>query len=204
MQKSFNDLLYSSLDDKEDSLENTEICLISQEPLTNTHVKLSCSHQFNYQFIYNEVYNQIKNPPPTEIQRLKKFQFKCPYCRNIQNGVLPYHDELDHQKIIGINWPPRHIIKTDMCSYIFASGKRKGTPCNKMCYGKYCPSHKKIIERRISKKHISLSNKCSAFTKKGSPCSRNAKPLTNYCSQHYKSLNQNNICIPTENVVITI
>ena len=60
MQKSFNDLLFSSLDQEEDTLENTQICLISQEPLTKTHVKLTCSHQFNYQFIYNEVYNQLQ------------------------------------------------------------------------------------------------------------------------------------------------
>jgi hypothetical protein len=218
MQKSFNDLLFSSLDEEEDTLENTQICLISQEPLTKTHVKLSCSHQFNYPFIYNEVYNQIHKKPPTEILKLKRFQFKCPYCRNIENGVLPYHENIGIPKLIGVNWPPRHVIKVDNCEYLFASGKRKGLPCNKKCCGKYCLSHQKIIDRQKAKKNS--VTKCCAFTKKGTPCSRIAKSSNGkYCLQHFKSIQSNNsnfdfndkVCIEipkqgelNQNVVITI
>ena len=202
MQKSFNDLLFSSLDQEEDTLENTQICLISQEPLTQTHVKLSCSHQFNYKFIYNEVYNQIHKKPPTEIQKLKRFQFKCPYCRNIENGVLPYHENIGIPKLLGINWPPRYVIKIDNCTYKFASGKRKGQPCNKKCSGKYCLSHQKIIDRQTAKKN-SIA-KCCAFTKKGNPCSRIAKSSNGkYCLQHFKSIQSNN-SIPSFNDKVSI
>ena len=33
---------------------------------------------------------------------------------------------------------------TNVCSYVFKSGKNKGLKCDNMCVDKYCTRHKKI------------------------------------------------------------
>ena len=214
MQSCFNDLLSSSINNRDSDDENNEdICLISHETLDDSHVRLLCSHKFNYSFIYAEVFNQKFSSNHNEIQRLKKFQFKCPYCRTIQDGVLPSHPNFP--KTNTVNSPSTQIIKNSNCEYAFLSGKRKGLKCSKPCYGKYCNNNKKIIEKRNGKKIHSKLNEplCLAVTKKGTPCKRKA---TNkfLCSQHAKKLYEkkpkpnylNSTCIPapTTNVVITI
>ena len=50
-----------------------ETCLISNEQLNDTHIKLSCGHKFNYDCILNEIKTQkLKNR--LEIQKLKTKQ----------------------------------------------------------------------------------------------------------------------------------
>ena len=75
------------------------------------------------------------------MQKLSHYQIKCPYCRTIHNGVLPYRDNLYQNKLRGINWPPSKVLKTKKCTAIIKSGKRKGEPCNKWCVGKFCSRH---------------------------------------------------------------
>tara|TARA_B100000575_G_C23143606_1_gene666620 strand:+ start:16638 stop:17252 length:615 start_codon:yes stop_codon:yes gene_type:complete len=204
MQASFNELLKNSLENSDSDDDNEEICLISHEPLSSNHIKLSCSHKFNYKHIYKEVTQQKSGKNHLEVQKLKKFQFKCPYCRNIENGVLSWNSNFP--QVIGINWPPSQFIKPNFCKYAFKSGKKKGMLCNRKCVNDYCTSHEKIMVNRLQK----ASNnklKCKAITKKGTPCSRIAKSSNgNYCLQHFKSIESNKVCIqiPTENVVITI
>ena len=215
MQSIFNELLSSSLIDSDSSEENNEdICLISQETLEHDHVKLLCSHKFNYNFIYAEVLNQKLNPNHNEIQKLKKFQFKCPYCRTIQEGVLPSNSKFP--STFGINAPSTQVIKNSICEYVFVSGKKKNTTCSKKCYGKYCNAHKKIMDKR-AQKNILQSKQfiCTATTKKGTPCKRKARCIKKlYCMQHLKINDKNTnfptypnstcIPVPTTNVVITI
>ena len=145
MQSNFNDLLSSSINDDSDDENNDDICLISHETLDDTHVRLVCSHKFNYSFIYAEVVNQKFSSNHNEIQRLKKFQFKCPYCRRIQDGVLPSNPNFP--KTNTVNSPSNQIIKNSNCGYTFISGKRKGLKCSKPCYGNYCNNHKIIMHR---------------------------------------------------------
>ena len=99
------------------------------EPLEENFVTLECSHKFNYKDIYNEVHKQKTQPWHSEINKVKTTQLKCPYCRNIQTGLLPYRDGFS--KIKYVNWPPSLMMLPDTCGYIFASGKRKGQTCNK-------------------------------------------------------------------------
>ena len=219
MQASFNELLKTSLEnsDSEDEKENDNICLISHEPLTDGSIKLSCSHNFNYKNIYEEVIQQKSGKNHLEIQKLKKFQFKCPYCRNIENGVLFWHP--DFPQVEGVNWPPSHFIKPNFCKYIFKSGKKKNMLCNRKCHIDYCSTHQKIMDNRKYKLAHNSKLKCIAVTKKGTPCSRIAKSSNGkYCLQHFKCIQSNespkfgdNLCIkiPTDsdlhqNVVITI
>ncbi len=202
MQNIFNQMLTEE-SDEEASCENNNICLISQENLSENHVVLVCDHKFNYKYIYKEVYSQKFDINHNEIQKLSKFQFKCPYCRKIQNGVLPSHP--DFTDTYGVNCPPNMVIKTNNCCYIFASGKRKGQPCSKKCNLKYCSQHQKIMDKKIAKDVLKV--KCCAFTKKGHKCTRYAKSLDGkFCLQHDKQDKVNNKVYPvvTTNVVITI
>lgn len=217
MQTSFNDLLKTSLENPESDEDNNNICLISHEPLTNNHIKLSCSHKFIYKHIFNEVELQKNNPNLLEIQKLKKFQFKCPYCRSVENGVLPW--QAPFPQIYGINWPASQFIKINKCGYIFKSGKKKGKFCNSKCVDEYCKSHQRIIKNRNNKKTLNVKPsvqinkcKCQGITKKGTQCSRRPHAMTGgiYCMQHGKSYSQNipsplaQPFIPVENVIITI
>tara|TARA_B100000963_G_scaffold297600_1_gene269100 strand:- start:2463 stop:3359 length:897 start_codon:yes stop_codon:yes gene_type:complete len=145
---SFNDELMKLL--LEESIDNEETCLISGDKLEDNFVKLECSHKFNYKDIYNEVHKQKTQPWHSEINKVKTTQLKCPYCRNIQTGLLPFRE--GYSKVKYVNWPPSLMMLPDNCSYIFVSGKRKGQSCAKRCSGKYCLSHQKIILKREKKK----------------------------------------------------
>lgn len=148
---SFNDELMKMLQESYNTQdENIDICLISGEPLEENFVTLECSHKFNYKDIYNEVHKQKTQPWHSEINKVKVTQLKCPYCRNIQTGLLPFRE--GYSKVRYVNWPPSLMMLPDKCSYIFASGKRKGQTCSKKCNGKYCLSHTRIMEKREKKK----------------------------------------------------
>jgi len=205
MQASFNELLKNSLENSDSDDDNEDICLISHETLSSNHIKLSCSHKFNYKHIYKEVKQQKSGKNLLEVQKLKKFQFKCPYCRNIENGVLSWNPNFPQS--FGVNWPPSQFIKPNFCKYTFKSGKKKNMLCNRKCSNDYCTTHQKIMDNRKYKLTNNNKLKCKAITKKGTPCSRIAKSSNgNYCLQHFKYIESNKVCIkiPTENVVITI
>lgn len=146
---SFNEELMKMLQETEKE-NNIETCLISGEILQENHIKLDCNHKFNYKYIYNEVHKQKTQPWHSEVNKVGNKQLKCPYCRNIQTGLLPFRD--GYCKVKYVNWPPSLMMFPDECSYIFSSGKRKGAICSKKCSGKYCLSHTKIMERREKKR----------------------------------------------------
>ena len=207
--KELLELLCSNDDD--DSIEN-DTCLISNNKLVNP-IKLVCGHKFNYDSILNEVKGQ-KKYNSYETQKLGTFEIKCPYCRTVQKGLLPYRE--GYEQINNVNWPPRFQFKPNKCSYTFLSGKRKGLPCDKPCIDKFCKNHKAIMDKRAIKKSynkkkklneefansplanviIDLSNEeynntCAYVFKrgknKGKHCS--CKKLFNYsthCKKHYK------------------
>ena len=134
----------------QDSNIEDNLCLISNSPLEEQHVKLCCGHKFNYASIFNEIVNQKKKYNHLETQRLSTNEIKCPYCRTVQKGLLP--SRLNYDNIHGVNWPKKYQYKANVCSYVFASGKKKGTTCSKKCFGKYCESHEKIMLKREQKK----------------------------------------------------
>ena len=98
-------------------------------------MNLKCNHCFNYEALFKEVIKQ-KTPNRLEIQRLKKFQMKCPYCRNVHNHILPYRS-IDKQ-IVGVNWPPKYAFQPHKCIAILKSGKRKNLTCDHPCFEQYC------------------------------------------------------------------
>ncbi len=112
--------LYNSLDDiigtngtnanndnnDNNHTENTELCLITNVSLKDNFVKLKCGHKFNYEAIFKDIFNHKKkfNNMEQIKTKLKQNQIRCPYCRNIQDELLPYYENLGYPKEHGINF----------------------------------------------------------------------------------------------------
>ena len=78
-----------------------KVCLITAMPLEKNYITLNCGHDFNYKSILGEITKQKKSISMLETQKLDKYQLKCPYCRRIQNGILPFNKSFT--KIKGVN-----------------------------------------------------------------------------------------------------
>tara|TARA_B100001093_G_C26572268_1_gene903457 strand:+ start:184 stop:615 length:432 start_codon:yes stop_codon:yes gene_type:complete len=135
----------SFFDEINNDTETTDFnntCLISNEPLDNTHITLVCGHSFNYINIYMDTYNQKKNTTYSQYI-LKPYQLRCPYCRNVQDKLLPYKIIDNVEKKYGVNSPNKFCMKLYTCDYIFKKGKNKGLKCNKECDEPFCKLHSK-------------------------------------------------------------
>lgn len=118
--------------------KNEKVCLISGNELTENFVTLDCNHSFNYNNIFKEIRMQRKKNR-LEVQNLKLNQIKCPYCRSLHNGILPWIEGVP--KIINVNCTKKTAHKN--CIAILKSGKRKGEKCGcKVKIGDYCGRHK--------------------------------------------------------------
>jgi len=108
----FFDALYKSLDIDDNEDEN--ICLITNEQLTNNFVQLQCNHKFNYFPLYNDIKNhkQKFNALEGHNGHLRSEEIRCPYCRNKQKELLPYYEELGLPLVHGVNYiDPNNKIK---------------------------------------------------------------------------------------------
>jgi hypothetical protein len=120
--------LYKSLDDetKSESESDINLCLITNQPLIDKFVELSCGHKFNYISIYNDIYNHKKkfNQMEGKSSSLQVNEIRCPYCRKKQIGVLPYYEELVKEKTNGVNFYDETEIQCNNCSnQTFYNGK---------------------------------------------------------------------------------
>ena len=183
----FYNLLYQSISEENeiDTLENNlSTCLITNEPLSEGNITLYCGHSFNYEPLYKEVKQQKIHKNMNEIRIIRKFELMCPYCRNIQKGLLPPHPNFEF--IYGVNGP-NHMY-TKKCKYELKSGPRKGTLCNSMCHEDYCNRCKAKIERK-KQKEIKKKEKplCQIVLKsgkrKGELCMNTVK-CGLYCGRH--------------------
>ena len=143
----FNSQLYKLLSDQNEVDDN--VCLITNLPLEHEYITLQCDHKFNYKSIFNEISKQKCHYNQLEVTRLKKNQIKCPYCRNIQGGLLPYKSGFLKTKFV--NHPEKMQYLPNSCVYPFLSGKKKGEWCGKKCSEKYCKNHKRIVDNRKPK-----------------------------------------------------
>jgi hypothetical protein len=95
----------SLLIEDENDTENEQKCFITNEPLTEFFVSLTCGHTFNYKPLYYDLLNYkskfVKLEIPTN--KLELNQIRCPYCRCKINQLLPYHKELGLELVNGIN-----------------------------------------------------------------------------------------------------
>jgi hypothetical protein len=116
--------LYKSLDIEENSEktdEDNNLCLISNELLTDNYVTMECGHKFNYIPLYFDIKNhkQKFNGMEGSSTRLYQDEIRCPYCRKKQSGVLPYYEDLSLEKLHGINFidPNYSSVKTSSHYY---------------------------------------------------------------------------------------
>ena len=146
LQKELN----NKTDETDKTTENNEhdTCLIDGTQLDkNTAIKLDCGHTFNYISLLNDAYedkhNRSKNFSYYSYSqtKLRDNQLRCPYCRQIQEHILPYFPDIYPKKINGINYPPSLSMGNNTCNYVFKSGKNKGAHCGRKCYRSQCSQH---------------------------------------------------------------
>jgi len=184
----YNDILKlinkpNDINENETYQENSKICLISHTLLKNDYITLECKHKFNYEYIYNELKNQKLTYNKYETQRLRINQLKCPYCRNIQNKILPYLENKSDifPEVYGVNFPSKHCMLVNECEYVFKNGKRKGQKCLKSCNKKMCNFHSK---NEIIKNYNTCSAVLKSGKRKGDKCSYKASINSIFCLKH--------------------
>ena len=183
-----NDIL-----ENENKTENSnEKCLISHDKLYDPYITLNCSHKFNYIPLFNEVRNQ-KHKNNYQNRHLRVNQFKCPYCRQIQNKLLPYSSNIDGVSLItGVTKPIKYSMFDKKCQTIIKSGKRKGQPCGKSCIfpNLTCKCH---TNKTVKETNNIKINTCQAIIKsgkrKGQPCGCKIYQ-NNMCKRHYNLANK--------------
>ena len=126
-------------------VDEAHICLISQQPLTKSHIKLPCLHAFNYMSLYKEVHKQKLSKNAFEPCKLKINQIKCPYCRTVIDQLLPYISGECADKICGVNYPLKYCMKNGVeCDWVNKSTNHK---CVKAAHFidnlSYCKAHYK-------------------------------------------------------------
>ena len=141
--------------DNDENINSSEdICLIGCEPLDNTQIKLecnhsfnyinlSCNHKFNYQHIFKDAVKQKYHINKYKTSILKTNELRCPYCRNVQEKLLPYKKYENVERVHGVNAPFKYTMKTHKCAYVYRRGKNKGEICNKECDEPFCNAHAK-------------------------------------------------------------
>lgn len=130
--------LNEAINHAETDTNSEDYCLISKEPLTIHHITLPCNHKFNYMPLYNTIIMQ-KNKHNSkgyhlEINTLDYKEIRCPYCRKIHVGLLPYIPLKNVLLILYVNSPAKHGIKYKLCNWKLTSGKNKNNFCNKNAY----------------------------------------------------------------------
>ena len=130
------------LHENNESYENCEKCLISDELLDTNYITLECKHKFNYLELYNEIVEQ-KTKKILDNSKLKLNEMKCPYCRTITKNILPYFKYYNTKIIKGVNHPPDLSIKLNECQYIEKNSElcRKNACTTK--FGVLCNNHVK-------------------------------------------------------------
>ena len=138
--------------EKEEEEDGEKICLLSGAPLGENHITLKCGHSFNYMPLFLEMRREKTVWNPKETQRILSTQIKCPYCRQVQTGLLPYVPTLSPLRINGVNTPQKYSMTLCHCEWTMQAGKRKGEHCG--CdafhskYGARCEKHWRIEEKQ--------------------------------------------------------
>ena len=157
-----------NIDEKDDGSQKEEelVCLISNMPLTENHVKLPCKHSFNYLPLFKDLVNYKKKYLLMESTPLKISQIRCPYCREKHDMLLPFYEGMagvteehgvnciDETKIHGVPMTPTS------CCFIVSYTSYNGSPvvCNNYGYllqennKYYCNYHKYKMIKSMQKK----------------------------------------------------
>jgi len=119
----------------DESIRDTDTdnnCLLTKEALNDIHVTLNCGHKFNYIPLYKEVVIQKTSAGMTtngyyNSCTLRLNEMKCPYCRRVQDKLLPFLNYDNIKKLRGVNAPESVCMKSRMCEHVETASKRKNT-----------------------------------------------------------------------------
>lgn len=185
-------------DTNDKNVENEDnFCLLTKEPLQNIHIILTCGHKFNYIPLYREVIAQkttgLSSTGYFTPHLLKRNEIKCPYCRNVQDKLLPYLEYEGVKKIVNINYPTKLSMTSQPCMYsanVHSKKSKKSVSCKEnaiMCHnGIYvCKKHYDLSVTSVTTPSLDTSNtvvssptlsssKCGIILRygknKGKPC----------------------------------
>lgn len=115
-----------------DMVDTDNNCLLTKEALNDIHVTLNCGHKFNYIPLYKEVVIQKTSAGMTtngyyNSYTLRLNEMKCPYCRRVQDKLLPFLNYDNIKKLRGVNAPESVCMKARMCEHVETASKRKNT-----------------------------------------------------------------------------
>jgi hypothetical protein len=164
--------LYKSLDGLDNDLScelEKNLCLITNESLTENHVTLECNHKFNYDAIFNDILCHKTKYNTMERYSIKQRELRCPYCRNIQKTLLPYVE--GYKKVHGVNFYDDSLDKYTSIENDYSYGKCDyyanplDTTNTYVCPSKYvklleangknyCLCHYKLTSKNIEYKKI--------------------------------------------------
>jgi hypothetical protein len=111
--------------------DTDKFCLLTKEALDDIHVTLNCGHKFNYIPLYKEVVIQKTSAGMTtngyyNSLTLRLNEMKCPYCRRVQDKLLPFLKYDNIKRLRGVNGPESLCMKARMCEHV-ETPKRKNT-----------------------------------------------------------------------------
>jgi hypothetical protein len=216
--------LYEDIDKTDIVDDNSNVCLISNLPLKDYYIKLNCGHKFNYEPLYKDILNHKKkfNYLEQNKNKLALHQIRCPYCRNIQNELLPYYEHSGLPKVNGVNYYDinnyshpydTYINPENQCQYqtitYDTSGNSHTTQCNHFGYvhyilkskyndeTKYCHTHKLAVLKNIREKlkEQKLALKLEAKNKKLEEKNKKKMELKQNETENKNSINNANYCI---------
>jgi hypothetical protein len=185
------------------------LCLISNLPLLENYITLDCNHKFNYLPLYKDVLTHKKKFNMLELNSstLKYNQIRCPYCRNIQNKLLPFLnldgvEEIHGVNYIDIKYDKYHKCFLGKCFYksVHLDNDQLLLECNNKYVTKlkedgndYCCQHKKIVYKNILKENAKKAKQLYLLEKKNISQDKN-NPLL-WCNTILKyGINKGSCC----------
>ena len=144
-----NDHINNTQNEDEDNC-----CLLTKEPLENIHIVLECGHKFNYVPIYREVIAQktigLSSTGYYTSHSLRRNEIKCPYCRSVQDKLLPYLEFDGVKKMVNVNHPAKMSMPSQPCMYSTNVKSKKSASCKECAINCHNGTY-------VCKKHYELS-----------------------------------------------
>ena len=105
-------------------------CLLTKEALNDIYITLNCGHKFNYIPLYKEMVIQKTSAGMTSSGyynscTLRLNEMKCPYCRRVQDKLLPFLNYHDVKRLKGVNAPESLCMKVRMCEHVETAKRKK-------------------------------------------------------------------------------
>jgi hypothetical protein len=162
---------YTNNDNTQNENEDNH-CLLTKESLQNIHIVLACGHKFNYVPLYREVIAQktigLSSTGYYTSHSLKRNEIKCPYCRNVQNKLLPYLEFDGVKKMVNVNYPAKLSMTSQPCMYsvdINSKKSKKNASCKEYYNGIHvCKKHYELSLNAPVDTNVSSSSPTSALS----------------------------------------